>query len=49
MPGSNGVERFVRVLHEGTLVKNMNWVPLSDFIQLLESNIPSDLVSACSS
>jgi len=44
---SNNAERFVRVLHEGTLVRGMDWMPLSDFIKLLESNVPSDLADAC--
>ncbi|KDQ50599.1 hypothetical protein JAAARDRAFT_41911 [Jaapia argillacea MUCL 33604] len=38
---------FVRVMHEGTPVFSLEWVPLEDFISLLESRVPVDVFEAC--
>ncbi|KAI5117269.1 hypothetical protein M0805_000999 [Coniferiporia weirii] len=43
----SGVERFVRVIHEGTPVQGLEWFSLSDFVALLESNAPANLFAAC--
>lgn len=40
-------EHFVRVIHEGTPVSTLAWVPLNTFIGLLESQIPEDVFQAC--
>lgn len=40
-------EHFVRVIHEGTPVSTLAWVPLNAFIGLLESQIPEDVFQAC--
>ena len=39
--------RFVRVLHEGSPVKGLEWVPLDDFLDLLQSQIPENIFAAC--
>ena len=41
--GSN----FVRIMHEGTPVETLDWIPLDDFIGLLEENVPPNLFEAC--
>ncbi|KAF8320479.1 phosphoglycerate mutase-like protein [Clavulina sp. PMI_390] len=46
--GSITKERFVRVLHEGTAVKDLEWIPFSEFLRLLDDNVPTDLFEACS-
>jgi len=38
---------FVRVLHEGTAVSALAWVPLSQFISLLDSQVPENIYQAC--
>ncbi|KAF9233181.1 phosphoglycerate mutase-like protein [Melanogaster broomeanus] len=38
---------FVRVMHEGTPVPSLEWVPLGDFIDLLDGVIPDDIYDAC--
>ncbi|KZT19843.1 phosphoglycerate mutase-like protein [Neolentinus lepideus HHB14362 ss-1] len=43
---ANG-KNFVRVMHEGTPVQTLSWVPLTDFISLLESQVPPDLYNTC--
>lgn len=43
---ANG-QNFVRVMHEGTPVETLSWVPLTDFISLLESQVPPDLYNTC--
>ncbi|CAL1698559.1 unnamed protein product [Somion occarium] len=40
---------FVRVIHEGTPVKGLEWMPLDDFITLLQSQVPADILSVCNS
>ncbi|KAL5520558.1 hypothetical protein ACEPAG_9782 [Sanghuangporus baumii] len=42
-------ERFVRVSFEGTPMQSLEWVSLDDFISLLESNVPENLLEACDS
>lgn len=44
---SAGEDYFVRVIHEGTPVSTLAWVPLDDFIDLLESQIPPNIYNAC--
>ncbi|KAI0659475.1 phosphoglycerate mutase-like protein [Cubamyces menziesii] len=41
-------KRFVRVIHEGTPVKSMEWIPLDGFITSLEAQVPSDIAARCS-
>lgn len=43
-----GAELFVRVLYEGTVVPDFEWIPFESFVQLLEDNVPTDLTEACS-
>lgn len=40
-------EAMVRVMHEGTPVKTLEWVPLDDFVGLLETQVPEDIFEAC--
>ncbi|KAI0799747.1 phosphoglycerate mutase-like protein [Irpex lacteus] len=40
-------QSFVRVLHEGTVVPSFEWMPLDDFIALLNSQIVPDLLEQC--
>ena len=40
---------FVRVLFEGTPVFELDWIPLDDFIALLESNVSSGIYQLCNS
>ncbi|KAI0791129.1 phosphoglycerate mutase-like protein [Abortiporus biennis] len=42
-------QNFVRVFHEGTVVKGMEWIPLNTFIQLLEAQTPPNIFEACNS
>ncbi|EIN05099.1 phosphoglycerate mutase-like protein [Punctularia strigosozonata HHB-11173 SS5] len=37
----------VRVMHEGTPVSSLTWVPLDDFINLLEAQVPSNIFGIC--
>ena len=39
--------QFVRIMHEGTPVGTLDWIPLDDFIGILESNVPENLFEAC--
>ncbi|EGN94817.1 hypothetical protein SERLA73DRAFT_187884 [Serpula lacrymans var. lacrymans S7.3] len=38
---------FVRVLHDGTPVKHLEWVSLQDFIDLLEAQVPENIFDTC--
>ncbi|KAK7684387.1 hypothetical protein QCA50_012334 [Cerrena zonata] len=38
---------FVRAMHEGTPVRGLEWVSLDDFINLLQSQVPQNIFSAC--
>lgn len=40
---------FVRVLFEGTPVFGLDWIPLDNFIELLDSNVPSGIYQLCNS
>ncbi|KAI0341131.1 phosphoglycerate mutase-like protein [Trametopsis cervina] len=44
-----GNAHFVRVLHEGTVVPTFEWMPLDDFIALLNAQIVPNLVAQCNS
>jgi len=44
---TNDKARFVRVVHEGRPVEAMKWIPLGDFISLLETNIPDRIYETC--
>lgn len=44
-----GSAHFVRVLHEGTVVPTFEWMPLDDFIVLLNAQIVPNLVAQCNS
>jgi 2-phosphoxylose phosphatase len=39
--------RFVRVLHEGTPVSALQWTPFSEFVDLVEAQVPTNIVQAC--
>jgi hypothetical protein len=38
---------FVRVLYEGSGVGGLEWIPLDEFIGVLEGGLPRDIVGAC--
>ncbi|KAF9223286.1 phosphoglycerate mutase-like protein [Gyrodon lividus] len=38
---------FVRVIHEGTPVPSLEWIPLGDFTDFLDGVIPEDIYKAC--
>ncbi|KAH8092212.1 phosphoglycerate mutase-like protein [Cristinia sonorae] len=40
---------FVRVMHEGSPVVSLEWVPLERFIKLVEAQIPPNIFAACTS
>ncbi|KZT33072.1 phosphoglycerate mutase-like protein [Sistotremastrum suecicum HHB10207 ss-3] len=44
-----GNELLVRVLHEGSPVRGLEWVPFNEMLGLLESNVPPDLYDRCQS
>ena len=44
---TEGNAQFVRVMHEGRPVEAMKWVPLQDFISLLEGNVPDQIYETC--
>jgi hypothetical protein len=37
----------VRVMHEGMPVEALKWTPLSDFIGMLEAQVPPNIAQAC--
>ena len=39
--------RFVRVFHEGTVLRGMEWVRLDEFIQRLRALVPAQLFERC--
>jgi hypothetical protein len=41
------MDNFVRVIHEGTPVPHLEWVTLSDFIKILEQQIPDNIYQTC--
>ncbi|RPD63478.1 phosphoglycerate mutase-like protein [Lentinus tigrinus ALCF2SS1-6] len=40
-------EKFVRVIHEGTPVSGLEWIPLDTFISSLESQVPAHIFELC--
>ena len=38
---------FVRVIHEGTPVLRLEWIALSDFIKMLEQQVPDNIYNTC--
>lgn len=40
---------FVRVLHDGTEVPALKWVSLDSFIELVLSQVPTDVFAECNS
>lgn len=38
---------FVRGLHEGTPIPHLQWMPLSEFIRLLDAQVPENLYQTC--
>jgi len=42
-----GDSYFVRILHEGTPVKGMEWIPFDRFVPRVESHIPDELFDRC--
>ncbi|KZS89478.1 phosphoglycerate mutase-like protein [Sistotremastrum niveocremeum HHB9708] len=51
MSGSSSYadELFVRVLHEGSPVRGLEWVPLNGMLERLQLNVPPDLYERCQS
>jgi hypothetical protein len=47
--GKKASDLFVRVMHEGTPVRGLEWVSFEDMVRLLESNVPEDLFDRCNS
>jgi hypothetical protein len=43
----HGKAQFVRVMHEGRPVEALKWVPLENFILLLEGNVPDQIYTSC--
>ncbi|KAI0293662.1 phosphoglycerate mutase-like protein [Multifurca ochricompacta] len=39
--------RFVRVFHEGTVIKGMEWIPLEEFVGTLRLLVPDQLFERC--
>lgn len=39
--------QMARVLHEGLPVSTLEWVPFDNVIQLVESQIPPNIFTAC--
>ena len=46
---SDGPQEFVRVMHEGTPVTGLEWMPLDGFISLVEAQVPDNLFAQCMS
>jgi hypothetical protein len=42
-----GGRRFIRVFHEGTILRGMEWVRLDEFIEMLSSLVPARLFERC--
>jgi len=42
-----GGRRFIRVFHEGTALRGMEWVRLDEFIELLRALVPARLFERC--
>jgi len=39
--------RFIRVFHEGTILRGMEWVRLNEFIEMLRALVPARLFERC--
>lgn len=39
--------RFIRVFHEGTILRGMEWVRLNEFIEMLRALVPAQLFEQC--
>jgi len=39
--------RFIRVFHEGTILRGMEWVRLDEFIEILRALVPARLFERC--
>lgn len=39
--------RFIRVFHEGTILRGMEWVRLDEFIKMLRALVPERLFERC--
>jgi 2-phosphoxylose phosphatase len=44
---SLGGRRFIRVFHEGTILRGMEWVRLDEFIEMLRVLVPAGLFERC--
>jgi len=42
-----GSRRFIRVFHEGTVLRGMEWVRLDEFIEMLRALVPARLFERC--
>jgi len=42
-----GGGRFIRVFHEGTILRGMEWVQLDEFIEMLRALVPARLFERC--
>ena len=42
-----GGRRFIRVFHEGTVLRGMEWVRLDEFIAMLRALVPTRLFERC--
>lgn len=42
-----GGRRFIRVFHEGTILRGMEWVRLDEFIKILRALVPARLFEQC--
>ena len=40
---------FVRVIHEGTPVHGLEWIPLDTFIDSLDAQVPENIFEQCMS
>ncbi|KAI0312899.1 hypothetical protein OF83DRAFT_1143783 [Amylostereum chailletii] len=45
--GEGQGEMYVRVMHEGTAVPALAWVPLDAFIERLHAQVPAGIFEAC--
>ncbi|KAI0040100.1 phosphoglycerate mutase-like protein [Auriscalpium vulgare] len=45
--GGKSSALFVRVMHEGTPVSSLQWMPIDDFIGLLQAQVPADILQQC--
>jgi hypothetical protein len=43
----HGKAQFVRIMYEGRPFNALKWVPLENFILLLEEKIPGQIYTSC--